>query len=104
MWRFTEPLLTSTACGALDAHERWGGELADSADRGLNLYLDPNLIRVLAVLAIYVGFIFQWFERFDLGIAEPGRASQLNKEILMPLELPVPSNLNEQPDFARASR
>lgn len=62
---------------------------------------DPNVIGVVPGDAIDPGFLFQWFQSFDLKtITEPGPTPQLNKKHLEPLLIPVPPDLAEQQDIA----
>ena len=58
---------------------------------------DPNVIGVVAGAAIDRVFLFQWFQMFDLRtITDLGPTPQLNKKNLLPLNIPVPSSLDEQ--------
>jgi type I restriction enzyme S subunit len=63
--------------------------------------LDPNLIGVKAGEGVNSGFLFYWFQKFDLRtITEPGPTPQLNKKNLTPLLLPIPNDSHEQADIA----
>ena len=58
---------------------------------------DPNVIGVVAREEIDKGFLFQWFQAFDLRlITDLGPTPQLNKKDLMPLNIPLPSSNEEQ--------
>lgn len=58
---------------------------------------DPNVIGVVPKETMNIGFLFHWFQMFDLRtITEPGPTPQLNKKHLDPLSLPVPPTLDEQ--------
>lgn len=62
---------------------------------------DPNVIGVIPGDSINSGFLFHWFQLFDLKtITEPGPTPQLNKKHLDPLLIPVPSTVDEQRDIA----
>lgn len=62
---------------------------------------DPNVIGVVPGEAIDPGFLFQWFQSFDLKtITEPGPTPQLNKKHLEPLLIPAPPDVAEQRDIA----
>ena len=59
--------------------------------------LDPNIIGVRAGSTVHSGFLFQWFQQFDLRtITEAGPTPQLNKKNLTPLLFPRPSEPEEQ--------
>ena len=59
--------------------------------------LDPNLIAVVPGERLDVTFLFSWFQKFDLRtITEPGPTPQLNKKNLVPLLVPVPTDIDEQ--------
>jgi type I restriction enzyme S subunit len=63
--------------------------------------LDPNLIGVRGKEEMDSGYLFYWFQNFDLRtITEPGPTPQLNKKNLTPLFLPIPSDLDEQREIA----
>jgi type I restriction enzyme S subunit len=67
--------------------------------------LDPNLIGVRAGKGVDSGFLFFWFQRFDLRtITEPGPTPQLNKKNLTPLLLPLPNDFQEQSEIASIVR
>lgn len=58
---------------------------------------DPNVIGVVPGGSINPGFLFHWFQSFDLKtITEPGPTPQLNKKHLDPLLIPVPADTDEQ--------
>lgn len=58
---------------------------------------DPNIIGVVPGASINAGFLFYWFQLFDLRtITEPGPTPQLNKKHLDPLQIPVPQTADEQ--------
>ncbi|MCO7398464.1 restriction endonuclease subunit S [Stenotrophomonas maltophilia] len=58
---------------------------------------DPNVIGVVPGASINPGFLFHWFQSFDLKtITEPGPTPQLNKKHLDPLLIPVPADTDEQ--------
>jgi type I restriction enzyme S subunit len=62
---------------------------------------DPNVIGVISGEDLDQGFLFHWFQGFDLkSITEPGPTPQLNKKDLIPLIIPVPPTLDEQQDIA----
>lgn len=59
--------------------------------------LDPNLIGVRVRSGISTGFLYHWFQRFDLKtITEPGPTPQLNKKNLVPVIICAPQNPDEQ--------
>lgn len=61
---------------------------------------DPNVIGVIGGSELHHGFLFQWFQTFDLKtITEPGPTPQLNKKNLEPLIIPVPATLEEQSEI-----
>ncbi len=63
--------------------------------------LDPNLIGVRAGNGVDSGYLFHWFQNFDLrNITEPGPTPQLNKKNLTPLLLPIPTDIHEQQEIA----
>jgi restriction endonuclease S subunit len=63
--------------------------------------LDPNLIAVCAGESLEPDFLHCWFQTFDLRrITAPGPTPQLNKKDLLPLLVPVPSDLGEQREIA----
>lgn len=63
--------------------------------------LDPNIIGVRAGNTVDSGFLFQWFQQFDLRtITEAGPTPQLNKKNLTPLLLPIPEDSHEQREIA----
>ena len=65
--------------------------------------LDPNLIGVRAGEGLTSGFLFYWFQQFDLrSITDPGPTPQLNKKNLTPLMLPVPTDRDEQSEIANS--
>ena len=58
---------------------------------------DPNVIGVVAGSELCQDFLFQWFQLFDLRtITDLGPTPQLNKKNLLPLNVPIPSTLDEQ--------
>jgi len=58
---------------------------------------DPNVIGVVPGRSINSGYLFHWFQSFDLKtITEPGPTPQLNKKHLDPLLIPVPPTDEEQ--------
>ena len=58
---------------------------------------DPNVIGVVAGSELDQGFLFQWFQMFDLRtITELGPTPQLNKKNLLPLSIPIPPTREEQ--------
>ena len=60
---------------------------------------DPNVIGVVAGSELCQDFLFQWFQMFDLRtITDLGPTPQLNKKNLLPLNVPIPSTLDEQRD------
>lgn len=62
---------------------------------------DPNVIGVIPSDSINSGFLFHWFQSFDLKtITEPGPTPQINKKHLDPLPIPVPSTVEEQREIA----
>lgn len=61
---------------------------------------DPNVIGVVPGDLINSGFLFHWFQSFDLkAITEPGPTPQLNKKHLDPLLIPVPPTTAEQTEI-----
>jgi type I restriction enzyme, S subunit len=61
---------------------------------------DPNVIGVVPGASVNAGFLFHWFQSFDLRtITEPGPTPQLNKKHLDPLLIPVPTDIEEQRDI-----
>jgi type I restriction enzyme S subunit len=62
---------------------------------------DPNLIGVKPKQGLDTGFIYYWFQRFDLRrITDPGPTPQLNKKDLEPLQIPIPKDFDEQVEIA----
>jgi type I restriction enzyme S subunit len=62
---------------------------------------DPNLIGVKPKQGLDTGFIYHWFQRFDLRrITDPGPTPQLNKKDLEPLQIPIPKDFDEQVEIA----
>ena len=58
---------------------------------------DPNVIGVVAGSELDQGFLFQWFQMFDLRtITELGPTPQLNKKNVLPLSIPIPPTREEQ--------
>jgi type I restriction enzyme S subunit len=65
--------------------------------------LDPNLIAVHPKSNVDSNFLFYWTQTFDLRmITDPGPTPQLNKKDLTPLLMPVPPDIREQREIARA--
>ena len=61
---------------------------------------DPNIIGVINQDTLEQGFLFQWFQMFDLrSITELGPTPQLNKKNLEPLTVPVPPTKEEQKEI-----
>ena len=61
---------------------------------------DPNVIGVVAGTKINKALLFQWFQTFDLRtITDMGPTPQLNKKNLLPLNVPVPSSVDEQDEI-----
>lgn len=80
-----------------------GAAIATNKKRLTNTWavFDPNVIGVIPGDSIDPGFLFQWFQSFDLKtITEPGPTPQLNKKHLDPLLIPVPPDIEEQRDIA----
>ena len=62
---------------------------------------DPNVIGVVAGSELCQDFLFQWFQMFDLRtITDLGPTPQLNKKNLLPLNVPIPSTMDEQREIA----
>jgi len=64
--------------------------------------LDPNLIAVVPRATLDPRFLFAWFQTFDItSLQTPGAIPQLNKKDLDPLQVPRPSDLDEQLEIGR---
>lgn len=80
-----------------------GAAIATNKKRLTNTWsvFDPNVIGVVPGASVNTGFLFHWFQSFDLkNITEPGPTPQLNKKHLDPLLIPAPSDVEEQRDIA----
>jgi type I restriction enzyme S subunit len=65
--------------------------------------LDPNLIGLRTKNSLAAEFLFNWAQTFDLRkITDPGPTPQLNKKDLVPVLIPLPSNIDEQREIAAA--
>jgi len=64
--------------------------------------LDPNLIGVRAKDMLDAELLFHWLQTFDLRkITDPGPTPQLNKKDLIPVLMPLPSDIDEQREVTR---
>lgn len=64
--------------------------------------LDPNLIGIRAKDVLDAEFLFHWSQTFDLRkITDPGSTPQLNKKDLIPVAVPLPSDIDEQREIAQ---
>lgn len=64
--------------------------------------LDPNLIGVRCKAGLDPQFLYHWSQTFDLRkITDPGPTPQLNKKDLVPVQMPVPREIEEQREIAR---
>lgn len=80
-----------------------GAAIATNKKRLTNTWsvFDPNVIGVVPGDSINSGFLFHWFQSFDLKtITEPGPTPQLNKKHLDPLLIPAPTDAEEQCNIA----
>jgi type I restriction enzyme S subunit len=65
--------------------------------------LDPNLIGLRAKDGLDPRFLFHWCQTFDLRtITDPGPTPQLNKKDLIPVKMPLPNDIAEQREIAKA--
>lgn len=80
-----------------------GAAIATNKKRLTNTWsvFDPNVIGVVPGDSINSGFLFHWFQSFDLKtITEPGPTPQLNKKHLDTLLIPAPTDAEEQCNIA----
>jgi len=80
-----------------------GAAIATNKKRLTNTWsvFDPNVIGVVPNDPSSAGFLYHWFQLFDLRtITEPGPTPQLNKKHLDPLLVPAPSTTDERRDIA----
>lgn len=80
-----------------------GAAIATNKKRFTNSWsvFDPNVIGVVPGDSINPGYLFHWFQSFDLRtITEPGPTPQLNKKHLDPLLIPTPADAEEQREIA----
>jgi type I restriction enzyme S subunit len=65
--------------------------------------LDPNLIGVRCCSGVDPQFLYHWSQTFDLRkITDPGPTPQLNKKDLVPVLMPVPRDIEDQREVAKA--